>query len=84
MKSLNKDASCYRNLNNPSCIDMILPNSPRSFFITEAYFTGASNCYRLVSYAFKTTSFRTQSKEMMYRIFKIFDKEIFNQEFATS
>ena len=35
MKSLNKEATCYRNPHNPNCIDLALTSSPRSFFYTE-------------------------------------------------
>ena len=55
LKSLNKEATCYKNPNKPSCIDLILTNSPRSFFNTETYFTGLSDCHKLVLSVFKTT-----------------------------
>ena len=46
LKSLNKEATCYKNPNKPKCIDLILTNSPRSFFNTETYFTGLSDCHK--------------------------------------
>ena len=67
LKSLNKEATCYKNPNKPSCIDLILTNSPRSFFNTETYFTGLSDCHKLVLSVFKTTFSKTGPKEIMYR-----------------
>ena len=32
LQSINIEPSCYKNLNNPSCIDLFLTNSPRSFY----------------------------------------------------
>ena len=40
LTSINGNATCYKNLNNPCCIDHILKNSPKSSFKTENIFTG--------------------------------------------
>ena len=51
LKSLNKEATCYKNPNKPRCIDLILTNSPSSFFNIEIYFTvftGLSDCQKLI------------------------------------
>ena len=84
LKSLNKEATYYKNPNKPSCIDLILTNSPRSFFNTETYFTGLSDCHKLVLSVFKTTFSKTGPKEMMCRDYKNFDQDIFSQELCTS
>ena len=39
LQALNKEATCYRNPNNQDCIDLIMTNSPHSFFNTKSYFT---------------------------------------------
>ena len=83
-KCLNKEATCYRSPNKPSCIYLILTNSPRSFFNTENYFTGLSDCHKLVLSVFKTTFSKTGPKEIMYRDYKKFDQETFSQELRTS
>ena len=38
LKFVNKEITCYRNPDKPSCIDLLLTNSPRNFFITDTYF----------------------------------------------
>ena len=67
LKSPNKEATCYKNPNKPNCVYLILSNSPRSFFNTENYFTGLSDCHKLVPSVFKTTFSKTGPKEMIYR-----------------
>ena len=32
LTSMDRNPTCYKNQNNPSCIDHILTNSPKSFF----------------------------------------------------
>ena len=84
LQSLNKEAACYRSPNNPSCIDLILTNNSRSFLNTETYFTGLSDCQKLVLSAFETTFSKTRNKEMVYRVFKKFDQDMFSQDFPIS
>ena len=84
LKSLNKEATCYKNPNEPSRIDLILTNSPRSFFNTKTYFAGLSDCHKLVLSIFKTTFSKAGLIEMMYRDFKNFDQDIFSQQLCTS
>ena len=80
LKSLNKEATYYKNPNKPSWIDVILTNSPRSFFSTETYFTGLSDCHKLVLSVFKTKFSKTGPKEMMCRDYKNFDQDILSSE----
>ena len=65
-------------------IDFILTNSPRCFFNKETYFTGLSDCHKLVLSVFKTTFLKRGPKEMMYKDFKKFDEKFLNQELRTS
>ena len=48
LKSLNKDPTCYKNIDNPSCIDLLLTNSAKSFESTCTIETGLSDFHRLV------------------------------------
>ena len=40
LENVNKEPTCYKNSENPNCIDFILTNNPRSFFKTNTFFTG--------------------------------------------
>ena len=59
LKSLNKEATCYKNTNKPSCIDLILTNS--SFINPKTYFTGFSDCHKLDLSVFKATFSKTDN-----------------------
>ena len=43
MKNLVKEPTCYKSLENPSCIDLILTNRPKQFYKTEVAETGLSD-----------------------------------------
>ena len=83
LQSINKEPSCYKNPNNPSCIDIFLTNSPRSFYQIETFFTGLSDFHKLVLSIFKTTFTESKSKEIMYRDFKKFNEQCFNNDLRT-
>ena len=51
--SINRNPTCYKNTNIPSCIDRMLKNSPKSLFKTEAVFTELSDFHKLVLSVFK-------------------------------
>ena len=48
LKLLNKDPTCYKNIDNPSCIDPLLTNSAKSFESTCTIETGLSDFHELV------------------------------------
>ena len=80
LEKVNKEPTCYKTSENPSCIDFTLPNNPRSFFKKNMFFTGLSDFHKLVLSVFKTTFCKSKSKEITYRNFKNFEEESFNQE----
>ena len=55
LEIINKEPTCYKNSENPSCIDFILPNRPKIFFKTSTVFRGFSDFHKLVLLFFKTT-----------------------------
>ena len=83
LQSINKEPSHYKNPNNPSCIDLFPTNSPRSFYQTEAFFTGLSDFHKLVLSIFKTTSTKSKAKEIIYQDFKKFNEQCFNNDLCT-
>ena len=54
-KSLIKDPNCFKNPENPSCIDMILKNSSYSFQNSCVIETGLSDFHRMIVSVMKTT-----------------------------
>ena len=69
LTSINRNPTCYKNPNNPSCIDHILTNSPKSFFKTETVFTGLSEVLS-----------KAKTKEIPYRNFRDFKEGNFNRD----
>ena len=48
LNSLNKDPNCYKNIDKPSCIDILLTNSAKSIESTCTIETGLSDFHKLV------------------------------------
>ena len=48
LKLLNTDTTCYKNIDNPSCIDLLLVNSAKSFECTSTIETSLSDFHKLV------------------------------------
>ena len=84
LKNLNKEPTCYKNSENPSCIHFILTHNRKSFFKTSTLFTGLSDFHKFVLFVFKTNFCRSKPKEVLYRNFKNFEEESFNQELKNS
>ena len=62
LQSINTEPLCYKNPNNPSCIDLFLTNSPRNFYQTETFFTGLSDFHKLVL-SISKTNFASQKQK---------------------
>ena len=71
LKSLVHASTCFKSLNNPSCIDLILTNCYRSFQNTSILSSGLSDCHKMVITVMKT-------RNIFYRNYKHFDKVTFN------
>ena len=80
LKNVNKELTCYKNSENPSCIDFILTKNPRSFFKTSTSLTGLSDFHKSVPSVFDTTFYKSKPKEITNRNFENFEEENFNHE----
>ena len=69
-----KKKTCFKNPNNPSCIDIFLTNTPKCFQNTKAIACGLSDCHKMILTVIKMTFQKVKPKEILYRNFKIFDK----------
>ena len=80
LKNLVKEPTCYKNPQNPSCIDWILTNKSRNFKNTTTIDLGLSDFHKMI-----LTSFRFQYKPgtpkvTYYRSYKHFNKQNFKDE----
>ena len=75
-----KEKTCLKSLDNPSCIDLIITNKPGCFQNTVVTTTGLSDCHKFVTTVLKASFKKALPKEIFYRDYKSFDKEVFQNE----
>ena len=80
LTSINRNPTCYKNPNNPSCIDHILTNSPKCCFKRETVFTGLSDFHKLVLSLFNLYFSKAKAKEMLYSNIRDFNENNFNRD----
>ena len=80
LKSLNKKPTCFKNPENPSCIDLFLTNRQKSFQNTSTIETGISDVHKLVVTVLKMYYKKQKPKIFQYRNYKIFNEESFKNE----
>ena len=78
LKSHVHASTCFKSLNNPSSIDLILTNCYRSFQNTGILPNGLSDCHKMVITVMKTRYPKAKPRHIFYRNYKIFDKVRFN------
>ena len=70
LHSLCHKSTCYKNPEKPSCIDLFLTNSPKSFQNTQTIETGLSDFHKLVVTILKMYLPNNQPKVITYRTIK--------------
>jgi exonuclease III len=80
LRNLVKQPTCYKNVDNPSCIDLFLTNSSLSFQHTTTVETGLSDFHKMAVTVMKTTFPKAQPKIIYYRDYKNFDLSKFRAE----
>ena len=77
LSSLIRESTCYKNPENPSCIDLFLTNSPNSFQNSGVVETGLSDFHRMIVTVMKTSFQRLPPKIRRYRDYSNYDRNIF-------
>ena len=67
-------------MNSPSCIDLIITNSPNGLQNTSSFCTRLSEFHKLVVTVLKTSFRKTAPKKIHYRDYKIFNADDFKAE----
>ena len=70
----------FQKPDNPSCIDLLLTNRPRSFQNTLNLETGISDFHKMVITVMKVFYKKQKPKIIQYRSYKNFDNQIFQRE----
>ena len=80
LKSLIKEPACFKDVDNPSCIDLILTNHPKCFQNSDVYETGISDFHKLTFTVLKTFFHKAKPRIIKYRDYKHFDNNDFRDE----
>ena len=80
-KSLVKDKTCFKNPENPRCIDLFITNSNGSFQKTIAAASVLSDFQRMIVTVCKASLQKSKPKEILYRNYKNFDISTFRNVF---
>ena len=80
LKSLIKEPTCFKSVDNPSCIDLILTNHPKCFQNSGVYETGISDFHKLTFTVLKTYFQKAKPRIIKYRDYKYFDNNDFRDE----
>ena len=77
IKNLVKEPTCFKNADNPSCIDLILTNKPLYFQMTTVIETDISDFHKLDITTLKSSFIKQEPEIFNYRNFKYFNNENF-------
>ena len=80
LRNLVNKPTCFKNPNNPSNIDLILTNKPRSFQNTSAIETGLSDFHKLTATVLKTNFAKLPPKILYYRNYNYFNNAHFRKD----
>ena len=80
LQNLVKEKTCFKSVENPSCIDLILTNNAMAFQNTATVFTGLPDFHKLVLTVLKTSITKSKPQKITYRDYKNFDSVRFNGE----
>ena len=79
-KNIVKDPTCFKNVDNPSTIDLIITNSSRSCWNTRSFSNSLSDFHALVVTTLNIKFIKPRPKEIMYRNYKNFVIESFQRD----
>ena len=82
LESPSNTPTCFRNPENPTCIDLLLTNSKTNFDETVVLESGLSDFHKLVVSVLKNYFKKEDPKVTYYRDYKYFDNEMFSNELA--
>ena len=80
LKNLIKSPTCFKNPDNPTCIDLILTSKHRSFQNTSVIETGLSDFHRLTITVMRVNFQKQIPKVLNYRNYKLFNNELFRND----
>ena len=70
-----KENTCFKSKDNPSCIDLLLTNSNKSFHNTTTISTGLSDFHKMTITVMKTTFVKQKPRLILYRDYSKYSKD---------
>ena len=80
LKCIIKESTCYKNSDNPTCIDLILINCPKNFQKLSTLETGLSDFHKMVLTVCKSGAPNLTPRVVSYGKYKHFDSDKFKLE----
>ena len=80
LESLSNTPTCFKNPENPSCIDLLLTNSKNNFDEAVVLESSLSDFHEFVVSVLKSYFKKEDPKVIIYRDYKYFDNEMFSNE----
>ena len=80
LTNLINKATCYKNPNNPSCIDLLLTNFLKYFQNSSVIETGLSDFHKMVVTVMKTNFRKLEPKIINYRNYRYFSNDRFREK----
>ena len=82
LRSLIKEPTCYKNTNNPTCIDLLLTNGEKLFQNSTTIQTGLSDFHKMIVTLLKTNFQKMSPIFIKYRNYTKFNDEQFRIELS--
>ena len=82
LKSLIREPTCYKNRNNPTCIDLMLTNREKYFQNSSTIESGLSDFHKMTITVLKTTFEKLSPTLINYRNYSKFNDEQFRLELS--
>ena len=77
LKNIIREKTCFKNPNNPSCIDLMIINKPKSFQNSMVIKIGLSDFHKMYITVMKKYYSKQKPSIIHYRKFKDFNKDYF-------
>ena len=84
LHNLIKDPTCFKNLDKPLCIDLLLTNIPKSFLKSQTLETGLSDFHKLMLTVLKIHYKKQKPLVAMYTDYKNFSNVSFQTELLSA
>ena len=78
--NLVKENTCFKSIDNPSCIDLFITNSTQSFLRTSAITTGVSDFHKMIITVLRFRFQKAKPREIIYRGYQHFNHDNFEQD----